>query len=82
MPLYDFGAYVMPDGFVLCIECISHSGETPRQMEEAGGYPIFVGSEWDCYPICDSCGERQEYVSLTYFLCPGCQHRERCLEDF
>ncbi len=79
MKSFDFEAYTMSDGTVVCLDCIRESGECSRQIEEAGGFPIFVGSEWDCYPTCDYCGEKKDYVMLTYELCPDCDHIKQCL---
>ncbi len=77
MHIFDFEAYTMPDGSVLCLPC--HARLREEGYDEEEGFPLFVGSECDCYPTCDVCGEKQDYVMLTYELCPDCDHNKQCL---
>lgn len=58
MKAYDYEAVVY-DGNVYCIGCL------PDGVDEEDLEPIFALSEWDCYPVCDACGEAHEYVCLT-----------------
>jgi hypothetical protein len=60
MKTYDFFAYAF-DGAVYCAEHLpsSISADSPEVT------PVFVSSEWDYYPSCDSCGKVFDYVSLT-----------------
>ena len=58
MKSYDYEAVVF-EGGVYCNECI------PEEATEEECQPIFAGSEWDCYPVCESCGGVHDYVSLT-----------------
>ena len=41
---------------VFCVGC----APVPEDLD-----PIFVGSEWDHYPVCDSCGGVIDEVGLT-----------------
>ena len=57
---YDVVGYLLPDGSPICKICFEESGETDEELT-----PIFVGSEWDYYPICEICGEVIDNVTLT-----------------
>lgn len=76
MYAYDYDALCLRDGTVICMDCFTRYGG----LQEEDGHPIFAGSEWDCYPTCDYCGDRQDYVMLTYELCPDCKDRDFCLD--
>lgn len=52
---------VVYGGAVYCIDCLPQGVTT----EDADVTPIFADSEWDHYPICDSCQAIHDYVSLT-----------------
>lgn len=60
MKSYDYNA-VTYDGACYCTECLPEGVDV--ENEEVS--PIFAGSEWDYYPVCDKCGEVHEYVGLT-----------------
>lgn len=44
MKCYDVVGYVI-ESSVFCSDCAKK------------GDPIFAGSEWDCAPMCENCGE-------------------------
>jgi hypothetical protein len=54
----DFDAYAY-DGAVYCDGCL------PEGVDDEECSPIFAGSEWDCYPVCDKCRYEHDYVNLT-----------------
>lgn len=60
MKSYDYEACTF-DGAVYCNECLP-DGMTPDSEDVS---PIFADSEHDGYPVCESCGEAHNYVSLT-----------------
>lgn len=49
------------DGHVYCTEHLP-KGFTPTNGE---AQPIFAGSEWDRFPVCENCNEVHRYVQLT-----------------
>ena len=55
MKSYDVVGYTR-DGAAYCPGC----APDPENMD-----PIFVGSEWDYYPTCDTCGGVIDEVGLT-----------------
>ena len=57
----DHHEAVMFDGCVYCVECIPEGVDLKSEEVQ----PIFAGSEWDVYPVCDECGEEHTYVALT-----------------
>lgn len=57
MKSYDVVGYTR-DGAAYCTGC----APDPEHMD-----PIFVGSEWDCYPVCDKCGGVIDEVGLTSY---------------
>ena len=58
MKAYDYKA-VAYDGEIYCVECLP-DGITVDDDEVS---PIFADSEWDTYPVCDTCGAEHEYVT-------------------
>lgn len=58
MKSYDYEACAY-DGAIYCIACL------PEGVTTEDADPIFAGSEWDAYPVCDHCGGVHDYVSLT-----------------
>lgn len=62
MKSYDVVGYVPPEGgYVLCPAHAPAEAFTPDSPWGA----VFADSEWDCFPVCDMCGERITDVSLT-----------------
>lgn len=60
MKCYEIVGYVNGD-CIICPNCA-----TEEDMDEKNGLPvIFADSEWDFYPICDSCGTEITDVCLT-----------------
>jgi hypothetical protein len=55
MKSYDVVGYTR-DGAAYCTGC----APDPEHMD-----PIFCGSEWDSYPVCDKCGGVIDEVGLT-----------------
>ena len=56
MKSYDVVGYAdTENGAAYCVDC----------GDEETMEPIFAGSEWDSYPVCDNCGETIEDVNLT-----------------
>ena len=53
---YEVVGYVM-DGIVTCPGCTT-------EEEEKDAYPVFAGSEWEEYPVCDNCKGVIDEVSL------------------
>lgn len=55
---YDGVTY---EGACYCLDCLKNIG---IKTDYIGVIPIFAGSEWDSYPVCDICGKLFDYVSL------------------
>jgi hypothetical protein len=58
MKTYDVVGYTDENAGTYCPGCAAD----PENM-----HPIFVGSEWDYYPVCDSCGGVIDEVGLTCY---------------
>ncbi len=69
----DVVGYTTADGGVLCERCAEKAAEEIGdeayneygELDDSEFYPIFADSEWDSYPVCDSCGEIIDDVKLT-----------------
>ena len=59
MKSFDYEAVVLDGTTVLCLDCLTVDVEDDRVS------PIFADSEWDYYPVCEGCGEKLDYMSLT-----------------
>lgn len=57
MHVFDYEAVVW-NGAVYCVGCVPESANWDDVL------PVFAGSEWDAYPVCDACGCQHDYVSL------------------
>ena len=62
MKSFDFCA-VTYGSEVYCVECLP-DGVTADSEEVS---PIFADSEWDCFPVCDACGEVHGYVNKVEY---------------
>ena len=62
MKTYEYEAYTTPDGSIVCTDCTGKL--TSAESTNMGYSPIFAGSEWDYYPVCDICHTELVYVNL------------------
>lgn len=68
------------DGAVYCVECLP--ADVTEDSEEV--HPVFADSEWDAYPVCDSCTRVHTYVGLTPYgeRCEYLRHESREMREF